>query len=119
MDTDYLKLRCLEEGSSMAELGVRKEFAALNLVTARLAADGAAVGRSARAEAEARTDLELAALFSGYRLADELGMHGQARQRVAQAAAGLMAAELPGLPARDPQATANFRVALTRWIGPA
>lgn len=116
---DYLKLRSREEGAALSDLGIRKEFAALNNLCSRLKADAAAAGRSAQAETGVRTDLELAALFCGYRLADELGMHGQERQDVALAAAALVTAELPGLPTLDPQAAANFRVELTRWLGPA
>lgn len=99
------------------KLSTREEIAALNNLCSRLKVDAAAAGRGVRAEMEARTDLELAALFCGYRLADELGTHGQDRQDVARAAAALATAELPGLPTLDPQAAASFRVELTRWLG--
>ncbi|MFE2530169.1 hypothetical protein ACFXEL_38775 [Streptomyces sp. NPDC059382] len=99
------------------KLSTREEVAALNNLCSRLRLDAATAGRSVRAEMEARTDLELAALFVGYRLADELGMRGQARQDVARAAAALVAAELPGQPTLDPQAAARFRVELTHWLG--
>ncbi|WP_371801485.1 hypothetical protein OHA38_43685 (plasmid) [Streptomyces sp. NBC_01732] len=95
----------------------RAEIAALNNLCARLEVDAFAAERSVREEVEARTDLELAALFCGYQWAEELGMRGQDRQDVAQAAVALVTAERPGLPTFDPQATANFRIQVSHWLG--
>ncbi|MFD3890703.1 hypothetical protein [Streptomyces microflavus] len=95
----------------------RAEIAALNNVCTRLEVDAVAAERSVQEEMEARTDLELAALFCGYRWAEELGKRGQERHDFAHAAVALVTAEQPGLPTFDPQATANFRIHVSRWLG--
>ncbi|RPK32667.1 hypothetical protein EES39_38360 [Streptomyces sp. ADI92-24] len=95
----------------------RAEIAALNNLCVRLEVEAAAAGRSVQEEMETRTDLELAALFCGFQLAEELGKRGQDRQDVANDAVALVTAERPGLPAFDPKATANFRIQVSRWLG--
>ncbi|MFD4320545.1 hypothetical protein [Streptomyces sp. NPDC058548] len=93
------------------------EIAALNNLCTRLEVDAVAAGRSVGEELEARTNLELAALFCGYQWAEVLGKRGRDRQDFAQSFVALAAAERSDLPTFDPKATANFRVQVSYWLG--
>ncbi|MYS32951.1 hypothetical protein K388_07323 [Streptomyces sp. KhCrAH-43] len=104
-------------GNILITVESRAEIAALNNLCARLEVDATAAGRGVDEELKLRTDLELAALFCGYQLADRLGKRGQDRQDAAHQAAKLITDGQPGLPVVESDAAANFRVQVSRWLG--